>query len=110
MDINGKSHATQNGKTKRSHDRVGDKPKDKAPRGASGVAARHASVTYGELSQLLDALHAAGRGDFSARIPVETTDGVMSALAAAFNRVASMNGRWSGRWCGSSASSDARDE
>ena len=65
MDINGKTHATQNGKTKRSHDRVSDRPKDKAPKGAAGAAARQASVTYGELSQLLDALHAAGRGDFS---------------------------------------------
>jgi signal transduction histidine kinase/HAMP domain-containing protein/DNA-binding response OmpR family regulator len=48
-------------------------------------------IATSDLKQLLNALEAAGRGDFSTRLPESRFRGSMAALAAAFNRVASTN-------------------
>ena len=96
MDTNGKTPASENGKAKRLQDKAQEKilPKTReknARRGAPPKAAvTQATVTHAELAQLLEALHAAGRDDFTARLPVDDL-GVVSSLASAFNRVASMN-------------------
>jgi HAMP domain-containing protein len=60
---------------------------------ANGASSNGASqaVSPAHLQQLLEALEAAGRGDFSTRMPEEKYRGSMAVLAAAFNRVASMN-------------------
>jgi signal transduction histidine kinase/HAMP domain-containing protein/DNA-binding response OmpR family regulator len=48
-------------------------------------------VAPADVRRLLDALEAAGRGDFTMRLSEKSDRGAMAALAAAFNRVASLN-------------------
>jgi signal transduction histidine kinase/CheY-like chemotaxis protein/HAMP domain-containing protein len=48
-------------------------------------------VAPADLRRLLQALEAAGRGDFTTRLPENGHRGVMAGLASAFNRVASLN-------------------
>ena len=55
-----------------------------------------ASVERADLELLLDALKAAGRGDFSVRLPREEQRGFMSSLALAFNRKAAASSRTRG--------------
>ncbi|HMI85381.1 MAG TPA: HAMP domain-containing protein [Polyangiaceae bacterium] len=50
-----------------------------------------AEVAPADVRRLLEALEAAGRGDFTVRLPENGYRGSMAALVAAFNRVASMN-------------------
>ena len=83
METNGKHRTDSNGHGGATSEKAKSRPRRPPPASAA--------VSPGELSQLLEVLNAAGRGDFSSRLPVEEHHGMMASLAAAFNRVASMN-------------------
>src|SRR5262245_60661546 len=77
-------HPPANGRSEMAPPDSPRSSKHPAPNGRS-------EVTPADWRKLLQALEAAGRGDFTMRIPENGHHGPMSALATAFNRVASMN-------------------
>ena len=82
---NGASDANGNG----AHSKTDGKADGK--KGRARAAAGAPGASRAELKELLGAMNAAARGDFTSRLQVERYSGLMESLAGAFNRVASMN-------------------